>query len=213
MAKELEVAPVGSWKKQKEEEIFRNKILQERREKIEREKIQKSVKKFVTVAGFSLFVAVNVAGNVKNIAEDLDHSMKVNEAFMPISNKALEIVSENTHRAKNGYTEVSEPQYDHYGMAKDIENYTLEFGRLQGDALLAAVLEASTDNAYQNDDRIVNALSDNFTEADTALEYIHSLGYETQEDYLNDMKEAWYRENQKREVIEKYADTESELKR
>ena len=98
-------------------------------------------------------------------------------------------------------------------MAKDVENYASLFGELQGDALLAAVLDISMDNAYQNDDRIVRALSDEFTDAQTAQEYIHSLGYETQEEYLKAMKEAIYTEGQKAAVIQKYANEESELKR
>ena len=106
-----------------------------------------------------------------------------------------------------------EPQYDHFRMAKDVENYASLFGELRGDALLAAVLDISMDNAYQNDDRIVRALSDEFTDAQTAQEYIHSLGYETQEEYLNAMKDAIYTESQRDAVIQKYASAESELKR
>ena len=69
------------------------------------------------------------------------------------------------------------------------------------------------DNAYQNDDRIVNALSDDFTKATTADEYVHSLGFETKEEYLEAMKESVYNEAQRQQVIQKYAATESELKR
>ena len=99
------------------------------------------------------------------------------------------------------------------GIAIDVENYVSKFGKLQGDALLAAVLDVSKDNAYQNDDRIVRALSDDFVDAQTAEEYVHSLGYENTSEYLEAMKEVMYNENQRQETIEKYENQESELKR
>lgn len=213
MDKELEIMPFKAWQQQKKEEIHRNKILRERQEKIAKEKVRRSVKRYVTAGVFTIAMGASISLNAKNLVDNIQHDKQVEASFEPIQNVAQEIVSENTNWVKDSRTFEMEPQYDHFRMAKDVENYASLFGELRGDALLAAVLDISMDNAYQNDDRIVRALSDEFTDAQTAQEYIHSLGYETQEEYLNAMKDAIYTESQRDAVIQKYASAESELKR
>ncbi len=213
MAKEIDMMPFRVWQQQKQEEIYRNKILQERQEKISRAKIRKSLKRLVIAGSFSLALGSSLVANAKNAIGDLRHNIEVNAAFQSISDDARDIVYQNTNHIQNENTGNIASQYNHYGIAKDVENYASMFGNLTGDAILAAVLEVSEDNAYQNDDRIVNALSDDFTKATTADEYVHSLGFETKEEYLEAMKESVYNEAQRQQVIQKYAGTESELKR
>ena len=213
MTKELDIMPFKTWQQQKKEEIHRNKVLQERQEKIAKEKIKRSVKCYVTAGLFTIAIGTSVSLNVKNLVDNIQHDKQVEASFEPIQNVARKIFSENTNLVKDPHSFEMEPQYDHSLMAKDVENYASLFGKLQGDALLAAVLDISVDNAYQNDDRIISALSDEFTKAQTAQEYIHSLGYETQEEYLNAMKEAIYTKSQRDDVIQKYENAESELKR
>ena len=213
MEKELDFTPIKSFQQQKREKLERNRILQERQERIAKAKVKKSVKRFVLGGSFLLAFSTSLAFNGKHIVNTLNENNQIETNFRPIYEDAQEIVSENTNIAKNTHTGISEPQYDHMGIAIDVENYVSKFGKLQGDALLAAVLDVSKDNAYQNDDRIVRALSDDFVDAQTAEEYVHSLGYENTSEYLEAMKEVMYNENQRQETIEKYENQESELKR
>lgn len=213
MEKELDFIPIKSFQQQKRERLERNKILQEKQEKIVKAKVEKSVKRFVFGGTFILAFATSLAFNGKHLANTIIENNQIEKNFRPIYEDAQEIVSENTNIAKNTHTGISEPQYDHMGIAIDVENYVSKFGKLQGDALLAAVLDVSKDNAYQNDDRIIRALPNDFVDAQTAEEYVHSLGYENTDEYLEAMKEVMYNENQRQETIEKYENQESELKR
>ena len=185
-----------------------NKVVKEKTKKVSKNRVQKMIKKYTFVGAFAIVLGMNA----KNAIEDVQMNIAVEEAFEPIEQAAQQIVSSNASIAFKGPNQ-PQSQYDHLEIAQDIRAFTEQYGELKGDALLAAVIDRTVDTAYQNDDRIVRALSDEFTDAQTAQEYIHSLGYETQEEYLNAMKEAIYTKSQRDDVIQKYENAESELKR
>ena len=130
-----------------------------------------------------------------------------------VSEDALKIFQEGIDYRQNKNTGYVEPQYDHYEMAKNIENYAQEHGKLKGDAILATVLNMATENAYHNDSRIINALSDDYTTAKSIDEFLAMEGYESKEEFLQSIKEQIYEEAKKEEVRENYLSNEGGLKR
>ena len=58
------------------------------------------------------------------------------------------------------------------------------------------LLERSPGDLSKGKGGLLKRLSDDFTKATTADEYVHSLGFETKEEYLEAMKESVYNEAQ-----------------
>ena len=193
----------ASWEKKNEHGLKRNRVIRERREQIKKGKIEKAIKKYILIGGLGLALGGSVGKNLTNFVSDVKENYLIEQNYTPYKDLAREIVEDNTVMAKNASGEY-QPQYQHSKIAKAIENYEAQNGQLKGDALLSAILEYSIDNAYNNDDRIVSSLSDDFTTETNKTDYIHSLGYETEEDYLKGIKDELYRTKEKEEIKDKY---------
>lgn len=176
-----------------------NKVVKERPKKVSKNKVQKMIKKYTLVGAFAIVLGMNA----KNAIEDVQQNIAVEEAFEPIEEAAQQIVSSN---ASISFKEPNKPesQYNHLKIAQDIRNFTSQYGELKGDALLAAVIDRTTDTAYQNDDRILAALNRTNGEPTTVIDYVHAQGFENEKDYLEAMKQEIYEEQEKNKVREKY---------
>ena len=215
--KDLQYIDINSWKdsrkenkaKQEADSIKRNKIAKERKERIQKNKMNRLLRRLVFAGVLSLSLGAN-ALHAKNAFQKI---LAQNEAFRPLSEDALEILHEGTDYRKNKNTGYVEPQYDHYEIAENIEKYTEKNGELKGDAVLAVILNMATENAYHNDSRIINALSDDYTTAKSIDEFLAMEGYKSKEDFLQSIKEQIYEEAKKEEVRENYLSNEGGLKR
>lgn len=211
--KDLQYVDINNWKKINERKQAnireRNKIAKERKERIQKAKMNRLIKRFVFAGVLSLSLGAN-AIHAKNAFQE---SQAQNEAFKPLSEDALKIFQEGIDYRPNRNTGYVEPQYDHYEMAENIENYAKEHGKLKGDAILATVLSMAAENAYHNDSRIINALSDDYTTAKSIDEFLAMEGYESKEEFLQSIKEQIYEEAKKEEVRENYLTNEGGLKK
>lgn len=209
--KDLQYIDINSWKdsrkenkaKQEADSIKRNKIAKERKERIQKNKMNRLLRRLVFAGVLSLSLAAN-ALHAKNAFQKI---LAQNEAFRPLSEDALEILHEGTDYRKNKNTGYIEPQYDHYEIAENIEKYTEKNGELKGDAVLAVILNMAG-NDYQNDSRIIYALS-----GESLKEFLAMEGYESKEEFLQSIKKQIYEEAKKEEVRENYLSNEGGLKR
>lgn len=205
--KDLQYIDINSWKRKKAEQeddsIKRNKIAKERKERIQKNKMNRLLRRLVFAGVLSLSLSAN-ALHAKNAFQKI---LAQNEAFRPLSEDALEILHEGTDYRKNKNTGYVEPQYDHYEIAENIEKYTEKNGELKGDAVLAVILNMAG-NDYQNDSRIIYALS-----GESLKEFLAMEGYESKEEFLQSIKEQIYEEAEKEEVRENYLSNEGGLKR
>ena len=209
----VDIVDINKWKKLNERKQAnireRNKIAKERKERIQKAKMNRLIKRFV----FAGVLSLSLGANALHVRNAFQERQAQNEAFQPLSEDALKIFQEGIDYRQNKNTGYVEPQYDHYEMAKNIENYAQEHGKLKGDAILATVLNMATENAYHNDSRIINALSDDYTTAKSIDEFLAMEGYESKEEFLQSIKEQIYEEAKKEEVRENYLSNEGGLKK
>lgn len=193
----------NSWQKDKQIRATRNKVLEERKAKVKKSQIKKSLKKYLLVGVLGLGLGGSVT---KDIVDFVGHNAEISKTYEPYKQIARDIINRNSTNRENKQTGNRQTEYNHFAIAKEIELFAKANSELKGDALISAVINETKDNAYNNDDRIIKALSDEFTTYTTKEDYIHSLGYETEEEYLKGIKEELVDAKEKEEVINKYFD-------
>lgn len=184
----------------------RNKIIEERKAKVKKSKIKKALKKYLLIGGLGLAIGGSVAKNAKDFVDFVGVNIELNKTYEPYKNIARDIINRNSTNRLNEETLNRQTEYDHQGIAEEIELFAKANSELKGDALISAIISETADNAYNNDDKIISALSDEFTTYNTKEDYIHSLGYETEEEYLKGIKKDLLEAKEKEEVIDKYFD-------
>lgn len=205
MAGSLQFNSIGTTKERKnfESEILRIRMIEKAQAK--KSQVMATLKKMSLMASIGGVIAVSSIYGVKTGANKLMHQYQIEKEYNTLKDDAQNFINNNTHmilKDRDGEM-VWEPQYNHYGIAQSIKNYEAIYGDVSASSLTAMVMTSINESEYQNMDKIVQFLVDN-KDIKNVDDYIHSLGYETFDDYQDAMKEAYFEENQKEEVRAKY---------
>ena len=187
----------------------RDKINAKKKEALEEQARKKARKKIIRTGIFVLAFGASLGLNAKNVIEKQNQKNAINKAFEPIKEEAQSIISNNDNINADGTIKLGNGefvyQYYHGGIASDLKERLEETDELTGDALVAAVLHLSENNAYNNDNRIISNLTGQGLE-----EFLAEKGYETAEDFYDATKLKYYLESEEQKVIEAYQNQEEQ---